>query len=79
MDLDSFIVMVYCEVDTIIKNQFPARSLRHRGPLPRLSDSEVITMEIVGEYLSLNTEKAIYQYFFTHWRHFFPKISTMRC
>ena len=51
MDLDSFIVMVYCEVDTIIKEQFPTRSLRHRGPLPRLSDSEVITMEIVGEYL----------------------------
>lgn len=74
MDLDSFIVMVYCEVDTIIKEQFPARSLRQRGPLPRLSDSEVITMEIVGEYLSLNTEKAIYQYFFTHWRHFFPKM-----
>src|SRR3989338_1556351 len=33
-----------------------------------------MTMELVGEYLSLNTEKAIYQYFARHWRHFFPRL-----
>lgn len=74
MDLETFIVTVYCEVDDFIQKRYPARSLRGRGPLPRLSDSEVIAMEIVGEYLGLNTEKAIYQYFVRHWKHFFPRL-----
>lgn len=58
----------------LLKKHYPARYLRQRGPLPRLSDSEVITMEIVGEYLGLNTEKDIYQYFLRHWNHFFPNM-----
>lgn len=74
MDLETFIVTVYCEIDDFIQKRYPARSLRQRGPLPQLSDSEVITMEIVGEYLGLNTEKAIYQYFKRHWEEFFPKL-----
>lgn len=74
MDLETFIVTVYCEVDDFIKKRYPARSLRQRGPLPQLADSEVITMEIVGEYLGLNTEKAIYQYFQRHWRAHFPNL-----
>ena len=72
MNLETFIVTVYCEVDDFIRENYQARQLRERGPLPQLSDSEVITMEIVGEYLGLNTEKAIYQYFNRHWKHFFP-------
>jgi hypothetical protein len=74
MDLETFIVTVYCEVDDFVKQCYPARHLRQRGPLPRLSDSEVITIEIVGEYLGLNTEKAIYQYFQRHWKRFFPRL-----
>jgi len=74
MDLETFIVTVYCEIDDFIQKHYPARSLRQRGPLPQLSDSEVITMEIVGEYLGLNTEKAIYQYFDRHWKAFFPDL-----
>lgn len=74
MDLETFIVTVYCEIDDFIQDHCPARSLRQRGPLPQLSDSEVITMEIVGEYLGLNTEKAIYQYFDRHWKSFFPNL-----
>lgn len=74
MDLETFIVTVYCEVDDFIQKCYPARSLRQRGPLPQLSDSEVITMEMIGEYLGLNTEKAIYQYFDRHWKMFFPNL-----
>ena len=74
MDLETFIVTIYCEVDDFIQKEYPARKLRERGPLPRLADSEVITMEIVGEYLGLNTEKAIYQYFSMHWKGFFPQL-----
>ena len=68
------IITLFCQIDDFVKAQFPARRLRQRGPLPRLADSEVMTMEVVGEYLGLNTEKAIYQYFARHWRHFFARL-----
>ena len=74
MSLETFIVMVYCEIDDFIKRNYQARDLRERGPLPQLSDSEVIAMELIGEYLGLGTEKAIYQYFARHWKHFFPNM-----
>ena len=74
MQLDELIVTVFCRIDDVVKAHVPVRSLRQRGPLPHLADSEVITMELVGEYLGLNTEKAIYQYFTRHWRHFFPRL-----
>ncbi len=74
MQLDELIITLFCQIDDFVKAQFPARRLRQRGPLPRLADSEVMTMEVVGEYLGLNTEKAIYQYFARHWRHFFARL-----
>ncbi|MCX7338875.1 MAG: IS982 family transposase [Alphaproteobacteria bacterium] len=49
--------------------------IRKRGERPSLSDSEVITLEVAGEYLGHNSDKAIWAYFKTHWTHFFPKIS----
>ena len=40
--------------------------LKSRGFRPELCNSEVITMEIVGEFLSYDTDKAIWTYFKTH-------------
>lgn len=50
------------------------KKVRQRGPLPNLQDSEVITMEIVGEFLGKDCDKAIWEYFKGHWSHFFPNI-----
>ena len=52
MQLDELIITMYCQVDDFVKANFPARRLRQRGPLPHLADGEVITMELVGEYLT---------------------------
>ncbi len=32
-------------------------------------------MEICGEYLKLSTDKDLFAYFRTHYRHFFPALS----
>jgi hypothetical protein len=48
--------------------------LRSRGPSPKLSDSEVLTMETVGEFLSFGSDKAICDYFRTHWHACFPNL-----
>ena len=45
--------------------------MRQCGPSPELSDSEVLTMEIIGEYLGIETEKGLYTYFKRHYQEWF--------
>ena len=47
MDLNTFIIAVLCLIDDRIVD---LGRLRARGPTPTLCDSEVITIEIVGEF-----------------------------
>ena len=75
MDLHDFIITAFCVIDDTMKLLLPATRLRQRGPAPKLSDSETITVEVVGEYLSLNTDKAIYDYFRRHYSQFFPAMA----
>jgi hypothetical protein len=55
MDLSIFIISVFCLVD----DQLKGRRIRQRGPAPKLSDAEVLTIEVVGEFLELDTDKGI--------------------
>ena len=77
MDLDTFIITAFCIIDDTMKNILQHRSLRQRGPKPSLSDSEVLTIEVVGEYLRLHQDKAIFDYFCRHYSHFFPALRTL--
>ena len=72
MDLSTFIVGVFCLIDDRLEGR--QRSYRSRGPSPKLSDSEVITMEVVGEFLGIDTDKAIYEYFKRHYPEWFPRL-----
>lgn len=69
MSTADFIIAAFCFIDDAIKslNWDP----RTRGPGPLLTDAEVITMEIVGEYLGMDNDKAIWSYFKECWPHFF--------
>lgn len=42
------------------------KRLRERGRAPRLADSEVLTMEVVAEYLGLEQGNALFTYFHRH-------------
>ncbi len=42
----------------------------------RLSDSEIITMEIVGEFQGIDTDKGIWSYFRGHWLNLFPQMKS---
>lgn len=77
MDLDDFIITVFCVVDEAIARVLDGQRLRERGPLPRLCDSEVVTMEIVGEYLGLERDSALFADFQRHYAHFFPVLRTL--
>jgi hypothetical protein len=64
MDLETFLTAVYCLIDDGLHTQ--PQKLRQRGPAPRLADSEVLTLEVAGELLSLDTDQAIFAYFRRH-------------
>ncbi len=70
MDLSTFIVAVFCLIDDRLKG----RRIRQRGPAPKLSDAEVLTIEIVGEFLGLDTDKGIHLFFRRHYAEWFPTL-----
>jgi hypothetical protein len=66
VDLESFTIAVLCLVEDLLADlqADPGwRRLRQRGPAPVLADSEVLTMEVVGEFLGHDRDVAIYRYF----------------
>jgi hypothetical protein len=50
-------------------------SAQRGGFAPALTNEEVITMEICGEYFKLECDKDIFTYFRKHYLHFFPKLT----
>src|SRR5579884_1578677 len=62
MTLDDYILTVFCLID----DQLAALHLDHlrqRGSAPLLHDSEVRTIELVGEFLGLDQDARLFWYF----------------
>jgi hypothetical protein len=77
VDLEDFTIAVYCLVDELLAalaGDPGWRRLRQRGPAPRLADGEVLTMEVVGEFLGYDQDVAIYHYFRRHHPGWFPAL-----
>ena len=68
MDITRFMIAVYCVIEDFLRD----RRLRQRGSQPTLRDSEVLTMEVVGEFLGIDTESNIFAYFSRHYSDWFP-------
>ena len=74
LTIEDFLIHVFCCVDDLLQDIYQQYPPRARGFPPALSDSEVITMEIVAEYFGIDTEKGIWSYFSHHWLSWFPNI-----
>lgn len=74
MDRDDFIITVYCLVCDQYRTLFREHPLRHGGYTPQLTDEEVITLEICGEYFKLNTDQDLFDYFRQHYQAWFPRL-----
>ncbi len=57
MDVGTFIVAVFCTVEDWLEGEQP---LRQRGPKPKLSDSEALTIEIAGEFLGIDSDRGLH-------------------
>ena len=77
MDLETLIIVVFCIADDFVRELCRERRLRQRGPAPTLADSEVLTIEIAGEFLGLDTDRGLHAYFRRHFGHLFPGLHTV--
>lgn len=48
------------------------KHLRERGPIPKLTDSEVVTIKVVEKYLGLSQDSELFDYFRRYCIHCFP-------
>ncbi len=71
MDLSTLIVAVFCLIDDRLRG---FGRLRARGPAPTLADSEVLTIEVVGEFLGLDEDTELFACFRRHYAHYFPDL-----
>lgn len=79
MDRDTFIITVYCLVVEHYAAVVSSFKLRGGGFKAALTDEEVITMEICGEFFKLPKDKDLFAYFYTHYLHFFPSLTDRTC
>jgi Transposase DDE domain len=70
MDATTLLITVYC----LIEEWLAGRRLRQRGPTPTLSDNEVLTIECVGEFWGIDTDKGLYEHFRRYWPDWFPAL-----
>lgn len=70
MRLDDLITTTFCLCDDFLLD----RKLRQRGFAPKLHDSEVLAIELVGEFLGIDTDAGLYHYFRRHFASLFPAL-----
>lgn len=75
MERDTFIITIFCCIDDLYPSLLAHQPLRRGGFAPQLTDAEVLTIEVCGEFFKLHTDKDIYSYFSCHYSNFFPKLT----
>lgn len=74
MSLDDFILTCFCWIDDVLPSVMKGKKLRSSGPQPTMSDSEGITIEMVGTYLGLSQDQGLVELFGRYYSHFFPAL-----
>ena len=80
MTFDDYLLELFYLVDTLLealKSEPGVPRLRSRGPDPVLHDSEVITMELAGEFRGIDTDEGIYDFFRRYHRPEFPGLGSV--
>jgi hypothetical protein len=69
MDATTLLITMYWLIDEWLAGR------RLRGPQPILADSEVLTIECVGEFWGIDTDKGLDEHFRRHYRDWFPALA----
>lgn len=78
MEPDLYLIWLYCQVERIFHDLIGAQRMRKRGPMPALTDIELITIEVFCEYQGYGTDKAMWRYIRQHWIDWFPAVGSYK-
>jgi hypothetical protein len=76
MSPQEFLLRVFCLIDDPMRALGLGR-LRQRGFAPKLGDSEVITIEIVGEFWGLDADRELFRHFRQYHTAEFPALAQL--
>jgi hypothetical protein len=74
LDLDTFLTIVYCMVDTAYQAEFASARPSRPGPRPDLHDSEVLTLMLAAQWHPSRSERKVGRSAAKHWRSSFPRL-----
>ena len=74
LDLDTFLVTVYCVIDDLYQETFAAHKPVRPGAEPEMSDSEVLSVVVLTQWQQSRSESAFVRYVRHHWRAYFPRV-----
>jgi hypothetical protein len=74
LDLDTFLVTVYCIVDDLYRDQFQPWKPVRPGRRAVATDSEVLTLIVLAQWHPRRSERAFLRHVRQHWRCYFPRL-----
>jgi hypothetical protein len=74
MPPQEFLLVLFCLVDDELQGLSLGR-LRRRGPPPKLSDAEVLTIELAGSFWKLETDRDLFRHFRSYHQAEFPALA----
>jgi len=77
MDLDTFLTQLYVWIDDWYKTEMAQQMQRHAGPACKMSDSEVLTVAIAGQWrvgVPWQSERGVVRYMLKHGQTWFPQM-----
>ena len=75
LDLDTFLTALYTIVDDLYKDHCLSDKPSRPGRRARLSDSEVLTLTLCGQWFG-SSERSFIRHVSEHWRGYFPNMLT---
>ncbi len=73
IDLDTFLVTVYTQIDDLYQHHIQPRCPHRRGRPPRVSDSEILTMLLCAQWLGCS-ERRLLRHAASYWQAYFPQL-----
>ena len=78
MEPEIHLIWLYCQVEHFFTEVLGDRRLRKRGPMPALTDIELITIELFCEYQGYGTDKEMWRYIRQHWKSWFLAVGSYK-
>ena len=73
-DVDTFLVTVYCLVDDLYQQHAKPIRVHLPGRPGELSDSEVLTLEVLAQWQPRGSQRQFVNWAAKHWRGYFPRL-----